>query len=441
MTSDWKRVLTQYCRHPLGVIAACILILFCLSGIYAPFLASSKPFAVYYEGTFYFPLFRYLLYRGFYTKGVDLFFNALMMTLPLFLVIYRTRFRKFGIMAFLIIQSALFFYALLGPAYDPSYESIYARLNPLIQFKLAKVQQERLLPYQSTYESIEEEYRGKTSPLPTLWQMIKEQKDPTNWEEMSQESEKLHILLMPFLSSFHWQDDAGGSQLLNQVVPWWELTRINRKDLLASLIFGIRVSMVVGIVAVGLSLLIGIPLGAFSGYFGGKMDIIVCRLLEVWESMPVFFMLLLVVSMLESKSIFLVISVIGLFGWTSISRFIRGECLKQRSLPYIEACYAQGFSHSYTIFVHIIPNAIPPVITLVPFAVMAAITSEAGLSFLGLGEEGSCSWGVLMDEGRTVFPAESYLLWPPAILLTILLVSIALAGDTLRDSLDPKMKR
>src|SRR5262249_38942468 len=109
--------------------------------------------------------------------------------------------------------------------------------------------------------------------------------------------------------------------------------------------------------------------------------------------------------------------------------------------PYVEACFAQGFSNRYIMFIHILPNAIPPLLTLLPFAMMGAITSEAGLSFLGLGEEGSCSWGVLMDEGRAAFPGESHLLWPPAALLTILLVAIALVGDALRDTFDPKLHR
>ena len=163
-------------------------------------------------------------------------------------------------------------------------------------------------------------------------------------------------------------------------------------------------------------------------------------MIEIWESMPTFFMLLMVVAFLHSKSIFIVIVVIGLFGWTGFSRFVRGEFLKQKQLPYVEACRAMGFSDRYIMFSHIFPNAIPPLLTLIPFAVMGAITSEAGLSFLGLGEEGSGSWGVLMDEGRTAFPSESYLLWPPAILLTIFLVAIALMGDALRDALDPKIQ-
>ena len=188
---------------------------------------------------------------------------------------------------------------------------------------------------------------------------------------------------MPLVRPFHWEDDAGGrSEPLNQHVHFWELTRINRKDLTAALIFGVRIS---GRRHLGrsLALVIGLPIGAFAGYYGGTFDIIVSRMLEIWEAMPTFFMLLMVVAITQSKSIFLIIAVIGIFGWTGFSRYLRGEFFKQRNLPYIEACRAQGFNDSRIIFSHIFPNAIPPVLTLLPFAVMGAITSEAGLSFLG----------------------------------------------------------
>lgn len=259
-------------------------------------------------------------------------------------------------------------------------------------------------------------------------------------EWLETENELMRVPIPPLFRSFHWEEDAGGAQEANQYVPWWELTRINRKDLVASLLFGIRISIVVGTLAVFLSLAVGIPLGIVAGYFAGKTDLFICRIIEMWEAMPTFFMLLLVVAITQSKSIFLVISVLGIFGWTSFGRFIRSEVLKQRKLPYVDACHSLGYTHGRIMFSHILPNAIPPILTLLPFAMMAAITSEAGLSFLGLGEEGSTSWGVLMDEGRSVFPAESYLLWPPAILLTLLLISIALVGDTLRDAIDPKMR-
>jgi peptide/nickel transport system permease protein len=262
--------------------------------------------------------------------------------------------------------------------------------------------------------------------------------DRRQWLE--EEAQKVTVEWMPLLSSFHWEDDAGGQQSLNQYVDWWHLTRINRKDLLAGLLFGVRISMTVGLTAVLLSLVIGIPMGALAGYYGGRFDMVVFRLIEIWESMPVFFMLLMVVAITQSKSIFLVVAVLGIFGWTGFSRYIRGEFLKQRHLPYVDACRAMGFGDARIVFSHILPNAIPPLLTLLPFAILGAITSEAGLSFLGLGEEGSCSWGVLMDEGRTAFPGESYLLWPPALMLTGLLVAIALVGDALRDALDPKLR-
>jgi len=255
------------------------------------------------------------------------------------------------------------------------------------------------------------------------------------------ELQQLHYEVMPLLRSFHWEEDAGGEQSLNRYISWWELTRINRKDMLAALIFGVRISLIVGAMSVLLALVIGVPIGAYAGFYGGTFDIIVCRMLEIWESMPTFFMLLLVVAITQSKSIILIILVIGIFGWTSFSRYVRSEFFKQRALSYVEACRATGFNNSYIIFSHILPNAIPPLLTLLPFAIMGAITSEAGLSFLGLGEEGSCSWGVLMDEGRSAFPGESYLLWPPAILLTALLIAIALVGDALRDTLDPKVMK
>lgn len=490
----WQGVWREFCNHRLGKAALLVICLFCFVGVYAPFLASSRPLFVTYEGIPYFPLFRYLFYSGFFTKPLDIFFNLLIFTLPLFLIalrLFKKKTRQMAVTTIILLQFLVFIALIFFPLHDPAsdaslnqarkealashqvpqpswdfdllYMTPYARLNLLLRYHQREVQHQRLTAHQKAY------FAGtKQKALPTLWQLdhdnearqiahyqkaISEQNgdvseakrqlqyilDRRQW--LQEQSQELHFLIMPLLSSFHWEDDAGGQQALNQYVPWWELTRINRKDLLAALIFGVRISLIVGITAVGLALLIGIPVGAMAGFYGGTLDIAVCRLLEIWEAMPTFFMLLMVVAILQSKSIFLVIAVIGFFGWTGFSRYIRGEFFKQRSLAYVEACRALGFRDRYIIFKHILPNAIPPVLTLLPFAIMGAISSEAGLSFLGLGEEGSSSWGVLMDEGRAVFPQESYLLWPPAILLTILLIAIAIVGDSLRDALDPKLRR
>jgi peptide/nickel transport system permease protein len=488
-----NKIWQQFSYHPLGIIGLVVVSIFIAAGVYAPFLASNKPLIVEYDGTFYFPLFRYLFYPGFYTKRLDLFFNLLIFTLPLFLVVFFffKRLKKPALIFLCLVQAGLFLFIILVPMGDPAsdplinrekqkmiqkavrsedieemerilswpfqleFKSDYAKLNLLVEYKILKEQNEKLVKATSKsdlstlyqirrsgeriiVEGLEDSL--KTDPRQPLKRAeLGYYLDKQRWLET--ESKNLNWMIMPLIRPFHWQTDAGGSQALNRIAPWLELTRINHKDLAAGLIFGIRISLVVGILSVTLALAIGVPLGSAAGYFGGKLDILLSRLLEIWESMPIFFMLLLVVGIVQSKSIFLVMSVIGLFGWTGFSRYIRGEFFKQRNLPYVEACRAQGFSNSYIMFRHVLPNAIPPLLTLLPFAVMGAITSEAGLSFLGLGEEGSCSWGVLMDEGRTAFPGQSYLLWPPAIILTVLLVAIALMGDALRDSIDPKLHR
>ncbi len=558
----WQIVWKQFSRNRLALFSLTIVCLFCLVGIYAPFLASSKPLVVRFDGEWYFPLFRYLFFPGFFTKPLDLFYNLLIFIFPLFILAWislknRPKTRFWALITLLGIQG-LFFGMILSrtpqdPAANPelnyakqmqiqrqlaaekqnpllvspllpswerelSYMTPYAKLNLILRYQQRENQDTRLQRFEESYVK-EAQSRGKATSLPTLWRqdlqnqendeayqksiieqnqasyakakalytrfrdqcqknvssdklqplmqcdylMKLSQQDKESFLEakrtvdafekaqaqlaylqdrstwLKKQASQLEFEVMPLLRPFHWEDDAGGEQALNRHISWWELTRVNRKDMVAALIFGIRVSLSVGLLSIGLALLIGIPIGAMAGYYGGKIDMVTYRLIEIWESMPTFFMLLMIVAFLQSKSIFLVIIVIGLFGWTRFSRFIRGEFFRQKQLPYVEACHAQGFSNRYIMFSHLLPNAIPPLLTLVPFAIMGAITSEAGLSFLGLGEEGSSSWGVLMDEGRSAFPAESYLLWPPAILLTILLVSIALVGDALRDALDPKL--
>lgn len=564
--SYWQMVWEQFLHHRLGVAALMVVLLFCLVGIYAPLLASSKPLIVYFDGSWYFPLFRYLFFRGFFTKRLDLFYNLLMFTLPILVLVWimgknHPRQRWIGMLLILLGHFCLFAYLAYRTPNDPAanpllnqqrqkelqrqlqaakqnplfysatlpswereltYLTPYAKLNLVLRYQQRKAQHEKLLTYESVYADAAQRRHDPDVRIPTLWHLDQKNEQEKmrrleqviqdhqaaypqakawiNWlitycqpqetsssiqplppwlicsflfqlpqesqaklmqakhlvinyekaeaelryleqrqQWLEQKSSELRYEIMPLLRPYHWEDDAGGSQALNRYITWWDLTRINRKDMVAALIFGIRISLSVGLLSVALALLIGIPIGAMAGYYGGKVDILTYRLIEIWESMPTFFMLLMVVAFLQSKSIFLIIAIIGLFGWTGFSRFVRGEFFRQKQLPYVEACHALGFNNRYIMFFHLLPNAIPPLLTLVPFAIMGAITSEAGLSFLGLGEEGSASWGVLMDEGRTAFPAESYLLWPPAILLTILLVAIALMGDALRDAVDPKM--
>lgn len=468
--SFWQIVWKRFSRHKLGLCALFLVAGFVLLAIYAPLLASSKPLVVQFQGTWYFPLFRYLFYPEFFTKKLDIFYNLLMFTFPLFIAV-GIGLQRFPHLRFkclcgcIFLHLSLFLFLILYPPKNPEKNTLppstsnlawnqelqtltpYAQLNLVLRYQQYLLQHQRLLVFEKQYDA-QAKKRGLTEPLfPSLWNLTyaqEEKREPSSAELQARRAwlnsqlKEIHYQIMPLLRPFHWEDDAGGDEGLNHFVSWWDLTRINRKDMVSALIFGTRISLSVGFLAIGFALLIGVPIGACAGYYGGKWDLIVYRLIEIWESMPTFFMLLMVVAFLQSKSIFLVIAVIGLFGWTGFSRFIRGEFFRQKELLYVEACHAMGYSDRRIIFSHLLPNAIPPLLTLVPFAIMGAITSEAGLSFLGLGEEGSNSWGILMDEGRSAFPSESYLLWPPAILLTMLLVSIALIGDSLRDALDPR---
>ncbi|MGE3953564.1 MAG: ABC transporter permease [Parachlamydiales bacterium] len=434
------------------ILLAALLLL----AVYAPLFASSKPLAVRYDGELYFPLLRYLFYRGFYTKAIDLFFNLLMVTLPLFVLGALLPIRKWACLGVGLLQIGIFLFLLTHPVADPAAsfvkgkrgeswaeeldrKSAYGRLNLALRYQLRKRYHEQALA------------RGQ---MVTPWQIEQErleakrkrlQLDPEGGAKLAYldakeewlASQKLEGLVMPLLRPFHWEEHSVTRHSENQ---WWLRSRVNGKDLVAALFFGIRVSIVVGVIATLLALLLGVPLGAIAGFHGGKLDILLCRLIEVWEAMPTFLMLLLTVAILQSKSIFLVIGALAFFSWPPLCRMVRAEVLRQKALPYVQACRSQGYPSRTILFREILPNAIPPVVSLLPFALMVAITSEAGLAFLGLGEEGSCSLGVLMDEGRAAFPADSGLLWPPAILLSLLLIAIALVGDTLRDALDPKLR-
>ncbi len=422
--SYWSLFWKQWSKSFIGMGALAVTALFCLVAIYAPFLASSKPLVVNYAGEWYFPLFRYLFCINFFTKWLDIFYNLMIFTFPLFVaacILFKKRPSLCWevLTAIALLQIGLFalliYFPLSDPASNPqlnkkrmeaiqsnptstltweqelSYMTPYAKLNLVLKSQQEKLYNDKIVAYLLAHhhpiekpatlwqlrQSREQEALSTASPA-----KVKYIEQKNQW--LQQQSYLLSHVVMPLVRPFHWEDDAGGDQQLNRYVCWWNLTRINAKDMVASLIFGVRISLCVGLISVALALAIGIPIGALSGYYGGKVDIITYRLIEIWESMPTFFMLLMVVAFLQTKSIFLVIGVIGLFGWTGFSRYVRGEFFKQKQLPYAEACRALGFRDRYTIFTHLLPNAIPPILTLVPFAIMGAITSEGSYRSLGL---------------------------------------------------------
>ena len=213
-------------------------------------------------------------------------------------------------------------------------------------------------------------------------------------------------------------------------------------DVLARLIHGARISLAVGFLATGLAVFIGIIFGSLSGYFGGWVDVVAQRIIEIFICFPSFFLILTIIAIVPQRSIFWVMFAIGLTGWMGIARLIRGEVLKVRQLEYIAAAKALGVSDTRIIFRHIMPNALAPVLVAATFGVAGAILSETGLGFLGLGvEPPTPSWGELLNQARQDPVRLWWLMLYPGFMIFLSVTLMNLVGEGLRDAMDPKLRK
>ena len=211
------------------------------------------------------------------------------------------------------------------------------------------------------------------------------------------------------------------------------------RDLLSGLIHGSRISLSVGFVAAGIAAFVGVILGAFAGYYGGKVDIIISRFIEIMLTFPLFFLIIVIVAIYGS-SIWYVMLAIGLTSWTREARLIRGEILKVRNMEYVLAANSVGLPTRKIIFRHVLPNSIAPVLVSGAFAISAAIIIEAALSFFGMGVSATTvTWGSLINEGRTA-PNAWWLAIFPGLMIFISVVAYNLIGEGLRDALDPRLR-
>lgn len=211
------------------------------------------------------------------------------------------------------------------------------------------------------------------------------------------------------------------------------------RDVLTRMIHGARTSMSVGFVAVGIYMAIGIVIGAIAGYFGGFIDILISRVIEIVLLFPAFFLILTLVALI-GPSIYVIMIVIGITGWPRIARLIRGEVLKQRAIDYTEAARSLGASHTRIIFRHILPNAVSPALVAAPFGIASAIIIEAGLSLLGFGVRPPApSWGAVLQLAHG-----NYSLWwlivIPSVAMFFAVTVYNLIGSGLRDAMDPKLR-
>ena len=211
------------------------------------------------------------------------------------------------------------------------------------------------------------------------------------------------------------------------------------RDVLSRVVAGTRTALVFGLVLAVSSMLLGIAAGAAQGYFGGFVDIAAQRLIEIWSALPFLYVMMLVGSVL-GRSFLLLLICYGLFNWIGISYYMRAEFLRLRTRPFVEAARCQGLSSWRIMWRHILPNALTPVVTLLPFSLIGAISSISALDFLGFGLPPlTPSLGELLAQAQQNTTAWWLVLYPSLVLFTILLLSV-FVGEGLRDAFDPKPK-
>jgi microcin C transport system permease protein len=217
---------------------------------------------------------------------------------------------------------------------------------------------------------------------------------------------------------------------------WLGTDRFGR-DMVARLLYGFRVSIWFAIALTVAGTLIGIVMGAVQGYFGGRVDLTVQRLIEVWGAVPELYLLIIVASIFE-PSLLLLLVLLSLFGWIGLSDYVRAEFLRNRSLEFVKAARALGLSNAQIIRRHVLPNSMTPVITFLPFRMSGAIFALTSLDFLGLGVPSSVpSLGELLKQGKDWLDAW-WIIVPTFLVLTITMTLLTFIGDALRDAFDTR---
>ncbi len=219
----------------------------------------------------------------------------------------------------------------------------------------------------------------------------------------------------------------------------WLGTDDRGRDVAARLIYGFRLSVLFGLALTAIGMIIGIVMGALQGYFGGRVDLFTQRLIEIWGSMPELYLLIIFASIFE-PSIALLLILLSLFGWIGLSDYVRAEFLKSRQLDYVRAARALGVPQSRIIWRHLLPNAMTPVVTFLPFRISGAILALTSLDFLGLGVPPSTpSLGELLAQGKNNLDAWWLSLSTFVVLVGTLLLLIFI-GEALRDALDARKR-
>ncbi len=256
----------------------------------------------------------------------------------------------------------------------------------------------------------------------------------------------LVMLLTPFLAPFEpelreaYQPGGDASRILNPPsVRNIMGTDQYSQDVFSRILYGARISLSIGLLAVGISVTLGGLLGAIAGYLGGRIDWVIMRAVDVVMAFPKLVLIIVIVAVFFPASLFVIVVALAFTQWPFMARMVRGEILSLKEREFTEAARALGFSRRRILFRHLLPNAVGPLTVVAALGIGNAIVLEAGLSFLGLGVQGGhTSWGKMVFEGRDFLLDEWWIATFPGLAIVLAVLAFNLVGDGLRDALDPR---
>jgi len=248
----------------------------------------------------------------------------------------------------------------------------------------------------------------------------------------------LLAMLAPFIAPYDPNEINVKAILLEPSMQHWMGTDGLGRDVLSRMLHGGRISLLVGLVAVGISTAIGVLLGAIAGFYRGWTDVFIMRLVDVMLSIPSFFLILAVIAFL-TPSIINIMIVIGLTSWMGVTRLVRAEFLSLSEREFVTASRTLGAKDVRLIFKHLLPNSLTPIIVSAVLGVAGAVLMESGLSFLGLGVQApQASWGNILTDGKEYIQFAWWLSLFPGLAILITVLGYNLLGEGLRDALDPR---
>ena len=217
-------------------------------------------------------------------------------------------------------------------------------------------------------------------------------------------------------------------------------TDVLGRDVAAGIAHGARTSLTIGMLATSAAVLVGTAIGGLAGYYGGRIDDLLMRTTEFFQTIPAFLFSILLVAIL-APSVWSIVFAIAVVNWPTVARLVRGEFLAMRGREFVQACICLGMTDGRVIFRHILPNCLSPIIVTGSLIVATAILIESALSFLGLGDPNVMSWGFMIGAGRTFLRSAWWLCTIPGVAILLTVLAINLVGEGLNDALSPRLRR